>query len=165
MAAVTGSNGKTTVKELVSTVLSSQYRTSKNSGNLNGQIGVPLSLLNAENQSQICVLEVGISAPDEMNKLVPIVKPDVAVLTNIGRVHLEFFGDEAHVLKEKGKLLELLQPNGLAVIDGDDERIRTFASLLPCQVIRVWFWTRSRLCSNGDHLGKGDNKVFTIVFR
>ncbi|MBN2382655.1 UDP-N-acetylmuramoyl-tripeptide--D-alanyl-D-alanine ligase [bacterium] len=139
MIAVTGSNGKTTVKELIHALCSSQFNTAKNPGNLNGQIGVPLSLLNTTKDHRVCVLEVGISAPGEMSRLVPLVRPDKAVLTNIGPVHLELLTDEQGVLREKGQLLEAVPASGSVVIDGDDPRICAFADRLGCSVVRVGF--------------------------
>jgi UDP-N-acetylmuramoyl-tripeptide--D-alanyl-D-alanine ligase len=117
VVAVTGSNGKTTTKELTAAVLSSRYRVLRNTGNLNNHIGLPLSLTKISDEDQIIVLEMGASAQGEIRALCEVAVPDYGVLTNIGRAHLEGFGDLKTVRDTK---LELLETVRVAVVNGDD---------------------------------------------
>ncbi len=115
--AVTGSNGKTTTKELIASVLGTQYRTLRNTGNLNNEIGLPLSLTRRTDDDQIIVLEMGASAPGDIRELCTIAAPDYGVLTNISQAHLEGFKDMHAVRKTK---LELLEAVRVAAVNADD---------------------------------------------
>jgi UDP-N-acetylmuramoyl-tripeptide--D-alanyl-D-alanine ligase len=117
VVAVTGSNGKTTTKELISSVLSTTYKVLKNSGNLNNHIGLPLSLAGTSDDDQVIVLEMGASAPGEIRELCTIATPNYGVLTNISPAHLEGFGDIETVRRTK---LELLDYVSVAVVNADD---------------------------------------------
>jgi UDP-N-acetylmuramoyl-tripeptide--D-alanyl-D-alanine ligase len=114
---ITGSNGKTTTKELTASVLSTTYRVLKNTGNLNNSIGLPLSLTEMDEEDEIVVLEMGASAPGEIRELCDIAVPNYGVLTNISPSHLEGFGNLATVLKTK---LEILDTVNIAVVNADD---------------------------------------------
>lgn len=117
VVAVTGSNGKTTTKELTSAILGKRYRVLKNTGNLNNHIGLPLSLAKMEDEDEAVVLEMGASRPGEIKQLCDIALPYCGVLTNIGRAHLEGFGDIETVRRTK---LELLDYVKVAVVNADD---------------------------------------------
>ncbi len=114
---VTGSNGKTTTKELIASILAARFRVLRNEGNLNNQIGLPLTLTKMEAGHEAVVLEMGASAPGDIRDLCRIAKPDYGVLTNIGRAHLEGFGDMETVRETKLELLETVQ---VAVANADD---------------------------------------------
>lgn len=115
--AITGSNGKTTTKELIYTILSNKYRVLKNRGNLNNHIGLPLSLAELKEEDEIAVLEMGASRPGDIKELCEIARPKYGVLTNIGKAHLEGFKDLKTVRKTKLELLEFVD---VAVINADD---------------------------------------------
>ena len=117
VVAVTGSNGKTTTKELIASVLGTQYRVLKNTGNLNNHIGLPMTLSRMTDTDEVVVLEMGASGPGEIKTLCDIAGPNYGVLTNIGYAHLEGFGDIATVRKTK---LEVLDYAGVAVVNADD---------------------------------------------
>ncbi|MBU1038599.1 MAG: UDP-N-acetylmuramoyl-tripeptide--D-alanyl-D-alanine ligase [Candidatus Omnitrophica bacterium] len=117
---VTGSNGKTTVKEMIADVLSSEYRVLKNEGTKNNHIGVPQTLLKLKSGHQICVLELGANHSGEIKTLSRIARPTVAVITNIGPSHLEYFVDLAGVCREKTRILDALKAGEAALINGDD---------------------------------------------
>ena len=117
--AVTGSAGKTTVKELLAGVLGSQLRVHKSTGNFNNQVGLPLSLLAAGGDEDAVVVEVGISKAHDMAELAPVAGPDVAIVHNIGPAHLEGLGSLAGVAKAKAGLLEALAPGGKALVSKD----------------------------------------------
>lgn len=123
VVAVTGSNGKTTTKEMIAAVLSSRLRVLKTEGNLNNQIGLPLTLLKLTSGTDVAVVELGVNVEGEIGRLSEIASPDVGVITNIGRAHLEGLKGIAGVAREKGALLTHLKGQsggGLAVLNGDD---------------------------------------------
>lgn len=117
---VTGSNGKTTVKEMIAEVLSSEYRVLKNEGTKNNHIGVPQTLLKLKKDYQICVLELGTNHSGEIKELSRITRPTIAVITNIGPSHLEYFVDLDGVCREKMHILDALKAGAAALINGDD---------------------------------------------
>ncbi|MFI3317869.1 MAG: UDP-N-acetylmuramoyl-tripeptide--D-alanyl-D-alanine ligase [Rikenellaceae bacterium] len=126
--AITGSNGKTTTKELLHAALSKKYRCAATRGNFNNHIGVPLTLLEIPRDTEIAIVEMGASAPCEIALLSEIAAPNMGVITNIGRAHLEGFGGEDGVAKGKGELLDyLLKSGGLAFIPTDDQMLSSMA--------------------------------------
>ena len=121
VVAVTGSGGKTTTKEYARAVLRSKYRVHANVGNLNSLVGVPLTLLEADQHCEYLVCEVGTNHPGEIDALGDLLAPDVAVITNIGDAHVGYFGSRAAIAEEKGSLLKHLAAGGVAVLPRDDE--------------------------------------------
>ena len=119
--AVTGSVGKTTTKDMIAAVLSSRYSVLKTDGNFNNDIGLPLTILRLERTHEICVLEMGMDHAGEIDYLAELVKPDVAVITNIGDAHIENFGSREGIFAAKCEVLPHLSKDGLAVFSGDDE--------------------------------------------
>lgn len=117
---VTGSNGKTTVKEMVAAVLSARYKVLKNEGTKNNNIGVPQTLLKLDSGHDMCVLELGTNHKGEIGELVKIAVPTAAIITNIGQSHLEHFTDLEGVYKEKKHILDPLKKGSFAVVSGDD---------------------------------------------
>ncbi|MGB0931792.1 MAG: UDP-N-acetylmuramoyl-tripeptide--D-alanyl-D-alanine ligase [Chitinophagales bacterium] len=110
--AITGTNGKTTTKELVKAVLSSTYRTQATKGNLNNHIGVPLTLLALEKDTQMSIVEMGANHQYEINELCRIALPNFGLITNIGKAHLEGFGSVEVITKTKGELFDFLDASG-----------------------------------------------------
>ena len=121
---VTGSVGKTTTKEMISAVLARRYRVLKTEGNLNNQIGVPMTVSRLEQEHEAAVIELGISDFGEMRLLASIARPTIAVFTVIGRAHLEFLHDLDGVFKAKTEMLELLPADGVVIYNGDDAQLR-----------------------------------------
>lgn len=119
--AVTGSNGKTTVKEMVSNILSIHAPVISTTGNLNNDIGVPLTLFNMDQEHDFAVIEIGANHPGEISYLSRIVKPDVAVITQCAPAHLEGFGSIDGVARAKAEIYGGLSDNGVAVINNDDD--------------------------------------------
>lgn len=124
VVAVTGSAGKTTVKEMLASVAAQERRVSRNAGNLNNQIGLPLSIFRADPDSDLWVLELGISKAHDMDELGPVAAPDLAIIHNIGPAHLEGLGDLHGVARAKASLLRHLKPEGKAVINADHALLR-----------------------------------------
>ena len=137
--AVCGSNGKTTVKELLASVLRRKFETLWSEASFNNDIGVPLTLLNLERRHGAAVLEAGTNHPGELAPLLRLIRPQVGVLTSLGREHLEFFGDIAGVVEEEGWLAESLPPDGKLIVNGDSEWIEPILRRTRAQVVRVGF--------------------------
>jgi UDP-N-acetylmuramoyl-tripeptide--D-alanyl-D-alanine ligase len=135
VVAVTGTNGKTTTKEMIAAVLAGRFRTVKTEGNLNNHIGVPLSVCAWDKSREAAVVEMGANHFGEIRRLCEIVRPTHGVITNIGRGHLEFFGDEDGVLKAKSELLEWLSRDGTAFLNGDDPRLAGVRRMVPRTVV------------------------------
>jgi UDP-N-acetylmuramoyl-tripeptide--D-alanyl-D-alanine ligase len=117
---VTGSNGKTTVKEMVAAVLGSDGEVLFTKGNLNNDIGVPLTLLRLAERHRYAVIEMGANHPGEIAYTAAYARPDVAIITNAGPAHIEGFGSVEGVARAKGELFDALGPNGVAIINRDD---------------------------------------------
>lgn len=117
---VTGSNGKTTTKDIIAAVLASVYNTHKTSGNLNNHIGLPLTLLRMPADCQVCVLEMGMNHFGEISLLSRLAEPDIAVITNIGESHIEFLGSRKGIATAKLEIIDGLKSGGLLIIDGDE---------------------------------------------
>lgn len=117
---VTGSNGKTTVKEMIATILGTQGKTLFTQGNLNNDIGVPLTLLKLEADHRYAVIEMGANHPGEIAYTSQYAQADVSVITNVGEAHIEGFGDIDGVARTKGEIIENLVADGVAVLNRDD---------------------------------------------
>lgn len=154
--AVAGSNGKTTTKELLASVLRQKFAALWSEASFNNDIGVPMTLLRLEKKHQTAVLEAGTNHPGELALLVRMIGPKFGVLTNIGREHLEFFGDVAGVAHEEGMLAELLPADGKLFLNGDSEWAAAIAQRTSAHVVRVgtaggndWRARKIRLDKNG----------------
>ncbi|WP_455366224.1 UDP-N-acetylmuramoyl-tripeptide--D-alanyl-D-alanine ligase [Kaarinaea lacus] len=121
VVAVTGSNGKTTVKEILASIFSQLGETLATKGNLNNHIGVPLTLLSISKQHKAAVIEMGANHPGEISYLTNMAKPDVAMINNAAAAHLEGFGSLKGVAKAKGEIYEGLDNDGVAIINADDQ--------------------------------------------
>jgi UDP-N-acetylmuramoyl-tripeptide--D-alanyl-D-alanine ligase len=139
LVAVAGSNGKTTTKELIASVLRQKRHTLWSEASFNNDIGVPLTLLRLEASHQAAALEAGTNHPGELAPLVKMMRPNYGVITCIGREHLEFFGDVKGVAREEGWLAELLPPDGKLFLNGDDEWADSLAARARATVVRVGF--------------------------
>ncbi|HOW85091.1 MAG TPA: UDP-N-acetylmuramoyl-tripeptide--D-alanyl-D-alanine ligase [Candidatus Aminicenantes bacterium] len=117
---VTGSVGKTTAKEFAAALLARRFRVLRSEGNFNNHLGLALSLLRLEPAHEVAVLEMGMSAPGEILALTRIAPPDVAVITNVSPVHLEFFGGLGEIARAKKEILDGAKPGATAVLNGDD---------------------------------------------
>jgi len=153
---VGGSNGKTTVKELLASVLRQKFLALWSEASFNNDIGVPLTLLRLEKSHQVAVLEAGTNHPGELAPLVKMIQPKFGVITNVGREHLEFFGDVAGVAHEEGWLAELLPVDGKLFANGDNGWTDEIARRTKAKIVRVglnekndWRAGKIRLDKNG----------------
>lgn len=137
VVAVGGSNGKTTTKELIAAVLQQKFPTLRNEASFNNDIGVPLTLLSLETAHRAAVVELGTNHPGELAPLVRLARPQIGVITSIGREHLEFFGDLDGVVAEEGALAEGLPDDGVLLLNGDDGWAEALAARTRARVVRV----------------------------
>jgi UDP-N-acetylmuramoyl-tripeptide--D-alanyl-D-alanine ligase len=128
VVAITGSNGKTSTKDLTASVLSQRFQVTKTDGNFNNHIGLPLTILRARGSDDIGVFEIGMNHPGEIAPLAEIAAPDVAIITGIGVAHLEFMGTRDAIAQEKGMLAEALKPGGHLVLPVDDPYAASIAA-------------------------------------
>ncbi|MEA4981584.1 MAG: UDP-N-acetylmuramoyl-tripeptide--D-alanyl-D-alanine ligase [Paludibacter sp.] len=117
---ITGTNGKTTTKELIASVLKEKYKIHFTQGNLNNHIGVPLTLLKLKPEHQLAIIEMGANHPGEIKQLCEIAQPDFGIITNVGKAHLEGFGSFEGVMKTKAELYDYISANGLGIFINDD---------------------------------------------
>jgi len=153
--AVGGSNGKTTTKELIASTLSQLFRTLWSEASFNNDIGVPATLLRLEAAHRAAVIEVGTNHPGELAPLVRMVAPDYGVITNVGREHLEFFGDSEGVAREEGWLAELLPASGTLFVNGDDPWTPAISRRSRATTVRVGLGSANDWRASGVRLEKG----------
>lgn len=132
---VTGSAGKTTAKEMIALAVSSHLKTLKTAGNQNSQIGVPLTVCNLKKEHQAAVVEMGVSMPGEMTRLAEVVKPGLAVITNIGVSHIEFLKSRENIMAEKLHITDYIGQDGVLFVNGDDDLLSTLKSAAKCRVV------------------------------
>lgn len=137
VVAVTGSVGKTTTRDLAAAVLARHFPVLKAEGNLNTEVGVPLTLLRLGPEHRVAVLELAMRGPGQIAYLARLARPAVGVLTVIGEAHLELLGSQEAIARAKGELLEALPPDGLAVLNADDPWQRSLAGLARSPIL--WY--------------------------
>lgn len=140
LVGITGSVGKTTAKEMISSVLAQRFRTLKTEGNLNNQIGVPMMLSRLDSTYQAAVIELGISGFGEMSLLADMARPTMAVFTVIGHAHLEFLHDLDGVLRAKTEMLDYLPDDAAVIVNGDDEKLWN----MQCRQRKITFGLNTR---------------------
>lgn len=126
---ITGSVGKTTTKDMTHFVLSSRFKTLKNEGNLNNEIGVPLTLFRLDSSYEAAVIEMGMSNFGEISRITAAVKPSIAIITNIGVSHIENLGSRENILKAKLEIIESMKPNANLILNGDDDLLSAYQDM------------------------------------
>jgi UDP-N-acetylmuramoyl-tripeptide--D-alanyl-D-alanine ligase len=141
VVAITGSNGKTTTRQMTALVMAQKYRVLATRGNLNNEIGLPLTLFNLSKEHQAAVVELGMNHAGEIDRLGAICRPGIGLITNVGPAHLEFLGSMDAVAKAKEELLGHIETQGHAVLNRDDPYVSAMASRASCAV--MFFGTHS----------------------
>ena len=144
VVAVTGSVGKSTTKEMIAAVLGSTFRVSKTPANHNNDIGMPMAILSMPLDTEVAVLEMGMNHFREIAYLSEIANPDVAVIINIGTMHIEYLGSQIGIRQAKMEIVEGMTPNGMLLLNGDDTLLR-YLDQQPVQ--RITYFGRSEGCS------------------
>jgi len=139
VVAITGSNGKTTTRQMTAAVVSQGFKTLSARKNFNNNIGLPLTLFDLVPDHQWAVVELGMNAPGEIASLAGICQPDIGVITNVGPAHLEGVGSLEGVMKAKGELLGKIKPDGTAVLNADDPRVLQLAAQTEQRVLLYGF--------------------------
>jgi UDP-N-acetylmuramoyl-tripeptide--D-alanyl-D-alanine ligase len=133
--AITGSNGKTSTKDFVASVLARKFRVTKTEGNFNNHVGLPRTILEATSEHEVAVWEIGMNHPGEIAALSIIAAPDAAIITNVGVAHLEFMGSREAIAREKSALAEAIGPEGTVILNADDPFSKGIAARCRARVV------------------------------
>ncbi|HEX3044051.1 MAG TPA: UDP-N-acetylmuramoyl-tripeptide--D-alanyl-D-alanine ligase [Bacillota bacterium] len=132
---ITGSNGKTTTKDLTAAVLFQKFTTVRTEANFNNEIGLPATLLNITPETEVAIVEMGMRGLGQIRKLTEIARPNMAIITNVGLTHLELLGSQKNIAKAKAELVEALPADGVAILNGDDEYVRGMSSVTRARTV------------------------------
>ena len=163
VVALTGSNGKTTTKEMIGACLETTFPILKTKGNLNNLIGVPQTLLGLTEKERIVVLEMGMNVPGEIRRLTEIAEPDVGLITNIQKVHLEGLGSLERLKEEKGELFRGMRRDGTILVNQDDPRVVDLANDYPGQRITFGMDHPAEVMAKEIRLGGAQGTSFTLL--
>ncbi len=160
---ITGSVGKTTTKEMTHTVISSKFKTLKNEGNLNNEIGVPMTLFRLDSSYEAAVIEMGMSGLGEISRMTAAVRPSIAIISNIGVSHIEKLGSRENILKAKLEIRESMKPNAPLIFNGDDDMLVTVED--PSRPV-IYFGIDGKCCNTraSDIETRPDGISFTVSF-
>mgnify|MGYP000907684964 CR=1 FL=1 len=165
VVAVTGSVGKTSTKEMIAATLSAKLKVHKSRGNFNNEIGLPLSVLELDESHQAAVFEMGMRGFGEIDYLSRIVRPDIAIITNIGISHIERLGSRQNILKAKLEIIRWMKDGGVLILNGDDELLSGLRGLLEQKTL---FYGMDESCDvrANDLLSKGEEGVsFSVRYK
>ena len=163
LLAVTGSAGKTTTKEILAHVLSTRFRVMKSTGNLNNHIGLPLQLLKLEPEHDLAVVEMGMNHAGEIRALGTLAHHDLAVVTCVAPVHLEFFGSLADIARAKYEMIETLHPGGVAVLNADDDYVSQFGRDFKGKVVTFGIYRAADVAAQNIRLNGVSGSQFELV--
>ncbi len=163
IVALTGSNGKTTTKEMIAACLETTFPILKTKGNFNNLIGVPLTLLTLTEKERVVVLEMGMNVPGEIGRLAQIAEPDVGLITNIQTVHLEGMGSLERLKEEKGELFRRMRRDGTILVNQDDPRVVDLARDYPGQKITFGIEDPADVMAKEIRLNGGEGTSFTLI--
>ncbi len=161
VAAITGSNGKTTTKEMLAAIMSQRHQVLKNQGNFNNHIGLPLTLLQLSAQHTACVVEMGMNAPGEIARLTEIAAPEVGVITNVGPAHLGMLGSMEAIARAKAELFEGLSTAATAVVNLEDPLLAPYADKLACRVMTFGLQAPAQIMGS-DISAQGSKVAFNL---
>ena len=152
---ITGSNGKTSTKDLCAAVLAQRFSVTRTAGNLNNHLGVPFSILRADSSHDVGVFEIGMNHAGEIAPLAVIARPDIAIITNVGVAHIEFLGTREAIAQEKGMLAEAVGENGTAILNADDEFTSSIAKRTRARVMTAGLQGGDVRATDLEHLSEG----------
>jgi len=162
VVAVTGSTGKTTTKDMIASILSLKLSVLKTQGNFNNEVGVPLTLFRLSKKHQVAVLELGMSALGEIERLTRISSPKIGVMTNVGEVHLQYLGNVERVALAKAELVYALGKDDVAILNMDDPYVRDMKKGIKARIITYGIRRRAEVGAEGiENLGEGGMR-FTL---
>ncbi len=162
VVAVTGTNGKTTTKEMVAAVLARRYRVLASPGNLNNLVGVPLALFRLAPEHEVAVLELAMNAPGEIGRLSEICEPDLGIITNVGEGHLEFLGSVEGVAAAKGEMLPFLGGDKTAILNADDPLSRPLLRRVKGRLLTFGLSGRADVRAGAIRVSKVRRTSFTL---
>lgn len=160
--AVTGSNGKTTTKDMIAAVLAQKYVTLKTEANFNNEIGLPLTLLSLREEHQVAVVEMGMRGLGEIKELAKIAVPNMAVVTNVGETHMELLGSKENIALAKAELVEFLGEKGIAFLNGDDRLVKRMAERCKGEVVYYSTDSPAAVQATDIRLVAGDKTIVTV---
>jgi UDP-N-acetylmuramoyl-tripeptide--D-alanyl-D-alanine ligase len=163
LLAVTGSAGKTTTKEILAHILATRFRVMKSSGNLNNHIGLPLQLLKLEAEHDLAVVEMGMNHAGEIRALGALAHHDLAVVTTVAPVHLEFFESLAEIARAKYEIIETLHSGGVAVLNADDEYVCQFGRDFKGKVVTFGIKRAADVSAHNIKLNGAEGSTFDLV--
>jgi len=163
--AITGSNGKTTAKEMAASILSLQENTMRSPGNFNNLIGLPLTILLLQEHHQVAVLEMGMNRSGEIARLTQIADPDIGLITNIAKAHLEGLGTLQGVVEAKGELLRMMSNDSIAILNGDDELYAHLARTFQGKIVTFGLSTRNLVRAEGIKTIGDRAQTFTVYLK
>ncbi|HET9366218.1 MAG TPA: UDP-N-acetylmuramoyl-tripeptide--D-alanyl-D-alanine ligase [Candidatus Angelobacter sp.] len=163
LLAVTGSAGKTTTKEILAELLSTRYRVMKSSGNLNNHLGLPLQLLKLEAEHDLAVVEMGMNHAGEISALGKLAHHDLAVVTAVAPVHLEFFDSLKGIARAKYEIIETLHPGGTAVLNADDDYVCQFGRDFKGRVVTFGIRRSADVSAQKIQLNGAEGSTFELV--
>ena len=163
VVAVTGSNGKTTTKEMVATVMAHRRKVLKTEGNLNNRIGVPQTLFRLNKRHEGAVIEMGVDRVGQTTRLCEMARPTIGIITNIGPDHLEFFGSMEGSAQAKAELLDLLPAAGTAVLNADDPYYDYLASRAICRVVSFGLSSKADVRATDLKSDGGNGSIFRLL--
>ncbi len=161
LAGITGSNGKTSTKEMLASILKQRFQVLKNEGNLNNLVGLPLTLLKLNESHQVAVVELGMNQAGEIGRLTRIARPDVGVVTNVGPAHIGLLGSLEAIAAAKAEMYQNLEEKSLAVINVEDSWLAPWVYRVPCEVLTFGFSSDPDVLAR-DLSALGSKQAFTL---
>ncbi len=159
---VTGSTGKSCTKEMLGSMLSRRCSFFKTPGNYNSEIGLPLALWNLRPEDEVAVLEMAMRGAGQIKELTEIARPDFAVITNIGQVHMEMFNNQEELALAKGEIIENMAPNGIALVNGDDLFCRFLARRYADKKVLTFGFETGDYCAKDIQISKEGRYSFSL---
>ena len=166
IAAITGSNGKTTTKDLTAAVLSSFGKVQKTTGNFNNEIGVPLTLLGIDESHKSAVVEIGMRGLHQIEELAKIVKPTIGIVTNVGQTHIELLGSIENISRAKRELVEAIKEGGTVILNADDTNVIEMKNHINPGVKLITFGIENDADVRAENIITGaSSTIFTIKYK